>query len=152
MKTKLLQLTEFEAMSKVAVRALADSLLDGQPDVVETCVRFVSAETVNLWHGRGRAMMCRRLKHIPLARNQKGRLVESILDRLATGQFSEQFRDQLRLALHLDRGATLAAATRALESEKPHVKRYSKWVLSHAAVENDAEQTAAGDAPKAARP
>lgn len=115
MKTKLLQLNEFEAMSKVRVRALADSLLDWQPDVVETCVRFVCAETANLWHGRGRAMICRRLKHIPLARNQKDRLVERILHRLATGQFSEQFRDQLRLALHLDRRGTLAAATRASE-------------------------------------
>jgi len=97
-------------------------------------------------------MMCRRLKHIPLARNQKDRVVECILHRLATGQFSEQFRDQLRLALHLDRRTTLAAATRALESEKPHVKRYSKWVLSHAAMDKDTEQAAAGDAPQAARP
>jgi hypothetical protein len=131
MKTKPLQLTEFEAMSRLEVRALADSLLGGQPDVIETCVRFTCAETVNLWHGRGRAMMCRRLKHIPLARNQKDRLVKSILHRLATGQFSEQFGDQLRLALHLNSRATLAVATRALESGKPHVKRYSKWVLSH---------------------
>jgi hypothetical protein len=152
MKTKLLELTEFESMSKVEVRALADSLLEGKPDIVETCVRFVCAETVNLWHGRGRAMMCRRLKHIPLARNQKDRLVECILHRLATGQFSEQFRDQLRLALHLDRRATLAATTRGLESEKPHVKRYSKWVLPRAAIDNDAYKAAAGDAPQAARP
>ena len=152
MKTKLLQLTEFESMSKVEVRALADSLLDGEPEGIETCVRFVCAETVNLWHGRGRAMMCRRLKHIPLARNQRDRLVACILDRLATGQFSEQFRDQLRLALHLDRRATLAATTRGLQSEKLHVKRYSKWVSSRATMDQAAEQAAAGDVPQAARP
>src|SRR5512146_1643852 len=140
MTTKLLQLTEFEAMSKMEVRALADALLDAQPGVVETCVRFVCADTMKLWHGRGRAMMCRRLKHIPLARNQKERLVECILHRLTTGQFSEQFRDQLRLALHLDREGTLSAATRALESEKPHVKRYSRWVVAHAAMDNNAQR------------
>lgn len=132
------------------VRGLADSLLDGQTDVVETCVRFVCAETVNLWHGRGRAMMCRRLKHIPLARNQKERLVVCICHRLSTGQFSEQFRDQLRLSLRLDPRTTLAAATRALKSDRPHVERYAKWVLAHPVFGNGAKQVAAGSSRESA--
>ena len=146
MKTRLVQLTEFESMSKVQVRALADSLFGEQPDVIETCVRFVCAETENLWHGRGRAMMCRRLKHIQLARDQRDRLVNCILHRLSTGRFSEQFRDQLRLALHLDRGGSVAAAKRALKGGKPHITRYSKWVLSHETVDDNAQPTVAGDA------
>lgn len=129
---------EFASLSKVQVRALADALPGGQADAIETCVQFVCAETGtgtgNVWHGRGRAMLCRRLKHVPLAQHQRDRLVECILHRLATGRFSEQFRDQLRLALHLDRGRSLAVAQCALEVGKPHTARYARWVLSHAMV------------------
>src|SRR4051794_3705174 len=100
---------------------------------------YVCAETAGLWHGRGRAMMCRRLKHIHLSRDQKNRLAERILQRLSRGQFSEQFRDQLRLTLHLEPGRTFATAKRALEIGKPHVRRYAKWVLSHEGLDNDAQ-------------
>lgn len=129
---------EFASLSKVQVRALADALPGAQADAIETCVQFVCTETGtgNVWHGRGRAMLCRRLKHVPLAQHQRDQLVACILHRLATGRFSEQFRDQLRLALHLDRGKTLAVAQRALGVGKPHVTRYARWVLLHAAVGN----------------
>jgi hypothetical protein len=128
---KAWETSELESMSKVEVRALADSLLGGEPAMIEKCVRFVCAETVSLWHGRGRAMMCRRLKHLHLAQDQKDRLLACILDRLASGRFSEQFKDQLRLALHLDPEGTFAGAKRALLAAKPHVKRYAAWVLLH---------------------
>lgn len=146
MKAKLAQMVEFDSMSKVQVRALADSLLGEEPNVVETCVRFVCAETIGLWHGRGRAMMCRRLKHIHLSRDQKTRLTECILHRLSTGQFSEQFRDQLRLTLHLEPGSTFATAKRAQDVSMPHVRRYAKWVLSHERLGNDTQPGAAADA------
>ncbi len=124
---------EFASLSKVQVRALADALPGGQADVIETCVQFVCAETGSgsVWHGRGRAMLCRRLKHVRLTQNQRDRLVACILERLSGGQFSEQFRDQLRLALHLDRGESFAVAQRALKAAKPHTVRYARWVLSH---------------------
>lgn len=140
MRAKLVRLGEFESMSKVQVRTLADSLLGAEPNAVETCVRFVCAETVGLWHGRGRAMMCRRLKHIQLDQDQKKRLTDCILHRLSTGRFSEQFRDQLRLALHLDVRGTFAAAKRALDGGKPHVQRYAQWVLSHEGLETLADE------------
>jgi hypothetical protein len=120
-----------ESLTKDEVRAIADRLRPGDPHAIDEAVRFVCAESVNQWHGRGRAMMCRRLKHIPMSRSQSGPLVIAILARLASGHFSEQFRDQLRLALHLDRKGTLEIARRGARSEKAHVRRYSEWLLSH---------------------
>jgi hypothetical protein len=129
---------EFERMSKRDVRALADELSTGAADVVEKCVRFICAETEGLWHGRGRAMMCRRLKHIELPTAHRDRLVHMILDRLDSGHFSEQFRDQLRLAMHLSSAKSFAAARRALNSPKDYVRRYARWVLSHEKDANEA--------------
>jgi hypothetical protein len=53
------------------------------------------------------------------------------MERLASGRFSEQFKDQLRLAIHLDFKTTLAAAQKAIESPKPHITRNARWVVSH---------------------
>lgn len=121
----------FEKLNQGEVRALADELLLGDAQTVERAVQFVCAETINHWHGRGRAMMCRRMKHIPLLRDQAARLVVAILARLSSGQFSEQFRDQLRLAMHLDREGSLLSAQKSTGSSKLHVRRLAQWVLSH---------------------
>jgi hypothetical protein len=138
MKTELLETQAFERLSKRDLRALADELTSGAPEVIEKCVRFICAETKGLWHGRGRAMMCRRLKHLDLQRAHRERLLRVILARLDSGDFSEQFRDQLRLAMHLDGEKAFAVAGRALSSRKDHVRRYARWVLSHQKVDNDA--------------
>lgn len=124
-------MVDFQTMSKQDVRALADELTSGAAHVVERAVRFICAETEGLWHGRGRAMMCRRLKHLNLPRAPRERLLQVILDRLASGHFSEQFRDQLRLALHFDSEKTFATARSAVDSRKEHVRRYARWILSH---------------------
>jgi len=60
--------SEFEFLPKVELHQLADELLNHEPLIVERCVQFVLAETHGLWHGRARAMMCRRLKHCELGR------------------------------------------------------------------------------------
>lgn len=127
-----------EKLSKVQVRALADRIGPDDPTAIDEAVRFVCAETVNNWHGRGRAMMCRRLKHVPLSREQTKSLVDAILERLSSGRFSEQFRDQLRLALHLDREATMAAARREEKHPRPYVRRYASWILAHEPEARDA--------------
>lgn len=124
-----------ESLSKVAVRALADSLREADPDDVERCVAFVCAETVNLWHGRGRAMMCRRLKHVVLTQEQQSRLLEAVLGRLSSGKFSEQFRDQLRLALHLDAERSLMLARHELTNAKPHVRRFASWIIARGIIQ-----------------
>lgn len=118
-------------LRKAELHALADGLCLGDAWTVERCVDFVVADTGGHWHGRARAMMCRRLKHCALGRTQRTRLVEAIAQRLLSGRFSEQFRDQLRLAMLLDGDAMAATARRAQSSPKDHVVRYARWVLAH---------------------
>ena len=117
-------------LSKPALHALADGLLLDEPDAVERCVAFVLAESRGFWHNRARAMMCRRLKHCTLSAAQRAALVACIGARLANGRFSEQFKDQLRLALHLDVAALRRVAAAALDSPVAHVRRHTAWVLS----------------------
>ena len=127
---------DLDALSKVELHALADGLLQPETWLIERCVEFVLAETKGLWHGRARAMMCRRLKHCVLGRTHRSQLVTAITGRLTSGSFSEQFKDQLRLAMHLDLKQTLEACRKGLSSHKLHVKRYSAWALSPEHVQN----------------
>jgi len=120
----------FGLLSKQELRALVDRLLVQDVLAVDRCIAFVLADTRGLWHGRARAMICRRLKHCPLGRCQRTQLLSGILLRLQTGVFAEQFKDQLRLARHLDRQRTLVAAERALTSSRPHVQRYAQWTVA----------------------
>lgn len=76
-------------------------------------------------------MMCRRLKHCQVNESQREKLVACIAGRLALGSFSEQFYDQLRLAIHLDTGRFFEVTRRSLSGTKPYVGKYAKWVLSH---------------------
>jgi len=121
-----------EHLDKGDLHELADGLLAGEGEAIDRCMDFVLAETRGLWHGRARAMMCRRLKHCSLTAKHRELLVPCILNRLATGNFSEQFRDQLRLALHLDRESTLQHARECVAGgSKEHVQRLAQWVLRH---------------------
>ena len=122
---------EFANLSKVELRTMADGLLlEPEPWLIDRCVQFVLAETEGVWHGRARAMMCRRLKHCGLGRTHRAMLVECITSRLSDGSYSEQFKDQLRLALQLDTVGTLSACRRCLASKKAYVRRYAEWVLA----------------------
>lgn len=127
---------ELASLSKLELRALADGLLQPEPGGIERCVEFVIAETQGIWHGRARAMMCRRLKHCSLGRTHRSQLVACITSRLVIGSFSEQFKDQLRLAMHLNLEQTLEVCRKSLSSEKPHIKRYAEWALSPEHVHN----------------
>jgi hypothetical protein len=95
---------------------------------IDCCVEFVVAETKSNGHGRIRALMSRRLKHCALSRTNQTKLLVCILQRLQSGEFSEQFKDQLRLAIHLDLKQTSAACVRAASSEFAHVRRYAEWL------------------------
>lgn len=122
---------ELQRLLYSELHALADGLLTGEQWYIDRCVEFVVAESRGYWHGRARAMMCRRLKHCPLGRTQQTQLLAAITGRLLAGNFSEQFKDQLRLALRLDSARTFAAASQALGSPRSHVARYAQWVLAH---------------------
>lgn len=127
-------LAEFEGLGKYDLHRLADLLLEQDPAAIERCVQFVITETRGFWHGRARAMMCRRLKHCRLGQQHRAQLVEAITSRLASGLFSEQFKDQLRLAMHLDFEQTADACRYLLLSPRRlYVRRYAQWVLLHKA-------------------
>jgi hypothetical protein len=121
---------ELSTLSKVALHELADGLRSPEPEILDRCVEFVVADTVGNWHGRARAMICRRLKHCELSPAQRAQLLKRICARLSEGTFSEQFKDQLRLALHLDLEYTLRVARKCRESQKSYVRRYAEWALS----------------------
>jgi hypothetical protein len=121
----------FASFTKEELRELADRLAENDLIAVEWCVTFIEAETFGVWHGRARAMMARRLKHCNLSRAQKSRLEDVILRRLVDGRFSEQFKDQLRLAMQIDPRATFGAARKCREAPAAHVRRYASWVLKH---------------------
>lgn len=125
------QKSDSSSLSKPELHELADGLLLEDAVVLERCIDFVCAETVGLWHGRARALMCRRLKHIALSKKQSAQLVQCISNRFSTGEFSEQFKDQLRLALLLDLDLLLKDAEKCQTSHIPHVCRYATWVLRH---------------------
>ncbi|TFY96166.1 hypothetical protein [Ramlibacter humi] len=127
---------DFKTLTKVELHGLADELLACDTAAVERCVNFVLADTKGLWHGRARALMCRRLKHCDLGRTHRTALVDCITQRLRLGLFSEQFKDQLRLAMHLDLEKTLLACRQIAQSDKPYVRRYAQWALSLHAPED----------------
>ena len=127
-------LPPFDALSKASLRLLADGLLVEDAAAVAQCILFIEAETLGLWHGRARAMMSRRLKHRSLTPEQRDRLLDAITRRLLSGQFSEQFKDQLRLALYLDADRVYLAAEQGLRQPAAHVRRYAAWILLHKRV------------------
>ena len=121
--------SDFSSLSKQELRALADRLAEQEPVSIGCCVEFVLLETKGNGHGRARALMCRRLKHCELSRPSKRKLLACILQRLQCGKFSEQFKDQLRLAMCLDPKQTSDACERAASSEFAYVRRYADWLL-----------------------
>lgn len=121
----------FNALDKGGLHHLAGRLLLDEPSAIATCIEFIAAETKGIWHGRARAMMSRRLKHCSLGSSQRTRLVFCITERLRSGHFSEQFRDQLRLALHLDSARVFTVARSCVHDHRDYVRRYADWLLTH---------------------
>ena len=47
------------------------------------------------------------------------------------GDFAQQFKDHLRLALFLDLQNTLKAARKCRNDRCDYVRRYGEWILAH---------------------
>lgn len=127
----MMQISNFASLDKEELHALCDRLLPDDSDAVEDCVAFIEADTRGLWHGRARAMMARRLKHCRLLQSQRARVIRAILDRLVSGRFSEQFKDQLRLVLYLAPERAFSVARGCQGAAADHVRRYASWILLH---------------------
>lgn len=122
-----------DSLSKADLHLLADQLLTESPEGIEACIEFFESDTKGLWHNRARAMIARRLKHCELTQSQRRRVVECILGRLIQGASSEQFRDQLRLGLHLDASRFFGAATVLQGDGRTYVQQLATWILEHPA-------------------
>jgi hypothetical protein len=132
--------SHFDSFTKGELHTLCDRLLTDDPAAIDTCIAFIECDSLGLWHNRARAMMARRLKHCALSRAQRTRLARAILDRLVSGRFSEQFKDQLRLVLHLDSKQAFAVARSCDVVPAAHVRRYASWVLSHDSSNAESEK------------
>lgn len=118
------------ALSKPELLLIAKGLRTCEAAAIDRAVAFLVQDSRGTWHNRARAKFARRLKHCPLSPAQSLALVGCIIARLTRGSFSEQFADQLHLALLLDRHALLSAATEAQDSPLPHVRRYAGWLVA----------------------
>jgi hypothetical protein len=115
--------------SRPELRALAAGLLNDDATARDHSIDFVLEDSRGHGHNRIRALMCRRLKHCKLTESQSRRLFDKISERLIQGNFTEQFKDQLRLARHLDAAKLHQTAQAALKIPKDHVRRYAYWIL-----------------------
>ncbi|MEJ7594631.1 MAG: hypothetical protein WKF77_24125 [Planctomycetaceae bacterium] len=98
-------------------------------DAIEEAVVFTAKESFGLWHGRARAKICRNLKSRTIPRGFQDLLVQAICNRLLAGDFSEQFKDQLAMAIRFRPLEMAQCAKQACESPKDYVQRYGQWVL-----------------------
>ena len=55
-------------------------------------------------------------------------MVDAIIDRLIDGRFSEQFKDQLSMAIRFAPERMAGAVTVATRSERGYIRRYADWV------------------------
>jgi len=116
--------------SPIYLRKLERRLKSGEESAVPEAVKFLCGNSRGMAHNRVRAHLARMLKWVPLTLEQQQQLTSAILQKLADGDIDEQFTDQLRLAVHLDRKTTQQqAAALLVESQKDYVRRYAAKAL-----------------------
>jgi hypothetical protein len=120
---------EAEAYGKQDLDDLIEAVQRNEAGAIKEAVAFFLAESRGLWHGRARAKICRNFKNRGLSQDVQSVLVEAICQRLTSGRFSQQFKDQLTMAIRFRPDEMHRSATHALASKKYHVRKYAKWVL-----------------------
>lgn len=119
-----------ERYCKTMLLDLLERVKQNDADAIEEAVVFCLAESRGVWHGRARAKICRNLKTRDVETHFQDLLVDTICSRLITGNFSEQFKDQLTMAIRFRPQRMLDCATNCLDSKKSYVQRYAAWVLA----------------------
>ncbi len=127
-RTIMVSFKHAENYIKPELETLISRLKNGDQDAEYECVIFVLAESFGIWHGRARAKICRNLKHHPPDEMLRFKLVERIIWRLKTGNFSEQFKDQLKMAIRFSPNKMLETAHQLRDAEKEYVRRYAAYV------------------------
>ncbi|WP_430453833.1 hypothetical protein [Rhodopirellula europaea] len=116
------------SLTKSELHTLIDDVKAGDQDAIARATAFVSAESFGMWHNRARAKLCRYFKNHPPTAEQCHQMVDAITNRLTDGQFSEQFKDQLSMAIRLAPDEIADAAALASGSERGYIRRYANWV------------------------
>ena len=116
-------------LSKGELHDLIAATKAGDPDAIKHSVAFVTVESFGYWHNRARAKLCRHFKNHPPSPKQCDRLVDAICRRLISGNFHEQFKDQLSMAIRFNRDRMEKCGNIALKSDREHVVRYGHRVL-----------------------
>lgn len=116
------------ALTKVELHTLILEVNRGDVEATSKAVVFVSTESFGMWHNRARAKLCRHFKNHPPTEEEKKRMVDVIIDRLISGKFSEQFKDQLAMAIRFAPNRMTEAASVAFVSPKDYVRRYGAWI------------------------
>ncbi|AZB72249.1 hypothetical protein [Synechococcus elongatus] len=116
-------------LTKIDLYQLIEEVKAGNSDAIAKATLFVAHESFGLWHNRARAKLCRHFKNHPPARENCDQMIDAVIQRLIDGRFSEQFIDQLSMAIRLDPKRMHAAAIAALTSEKAYVRRYAEQVI-----------------------
>ena len=120
---------DIRELTAVELHDLIDATKAGDTDAIKQSVAFVTAESFGYWHNRARAKLCRHFKNHPPSQKQCDRMVGTICGRLTSGNFYEQFRDQLSMAIRFDRDSMQKAANIALRSDREYIVRYGNRVL-----------------------
>ena len=101
----------------------------GDGSAVVRSIDFLIRESLGVWHNRARAKLCRFFKNHPPESDECARLVDAVCRRLLTGQFYEQFSDQLSMAIRFDRDRMAESAAVAVKSEREYIRRYGARIL-----------------------
>jgi len=99
------------------------------PIARDVAVSFMCSSSKGFGHNRFRSRLARQLKHVPLAEEQQAKIVETILAKFGAGEIDEQFIEQLRFALWLNREKTQECARSQLTSKTEYIQRYAQKVL-----------------------
>ena len=108
---------------------LIDDTKAGDSDAIRHAIEFILVESFGYWHNRARAKLCRYFKSHPPSPQQCNRLVAAICGRLISGNFYEQFKDQLSMAIRFNPDRMRKCGQTALKSDRDYVVRYGHRVL-----------------------
>lgn len=117
------------SLTKCDLHQLIENVQSGSCDATSRAVLFVTCESFGLWHNRARAKLCRYFKNNPPSVTECSQMIDAIIQRLLEGRFSEQFIDQLSMAIRLDPKRMYIAAVAASHSEKAYVCRYADRII-----------------------
>jgi hypothetical protein len=97
---------------------------------IEMALHFFVAHTRGTWHNRARARLARKFKWVKLTAQDRMQLFETIINKWHAGEVDEQFRDQLRLAIHFNCAYVEQIASQFVTTKRTSLAtlQFAKWV------------------------